>query len=287
MPLPFAKIHGLGNDFVLIDGIATPLPDDLSDLARRMCDRHRGIGADGLILLLPSTSADVRMRMFNPDGSEPEMCGNGIRCLAAFARERRHVENASFTVETGAGVLRPALSGGQVTVDMGEPRLLPGDLALHALPQAPSALQHTLEHGGHPYRYTGVSMGNPHCIIFLDEQRGTPLENLALADVPLADLGAALCQHPAFPQQTNVEFATVSGPDEVAVRVWERGAGATLACGTGACATMVAAHLTGRVGPRARVHLPGGPLEVAWEPGGHVMMTGPYEHVFDGMWRGD
>jgi diaminopimelate epimerase len=290
-PLRFAKMHGLGNDFVMVDArdpLPTPLVADLPDLARRICDRHYGVGGDGLILLLPSARADVRMRIFNRDGSEAEMCGNGIRCLAAFARDRGAVLGTTMTVETGAGVLTPTvLADHLVEVDMGEP-ILPAaqiPVALPGLAPVERVIDAPLPLDGETFTVTCVSMGNPHCVLFLDAQRGTTLDGVDLAAVPLASIGARLEAHPAFPAHANVEFAGLTGRDEIDVRVWERGAGATLACGTGACATMVAAALTGRVGPRARVHLPGGPLEIEWREGGTVKMRGPYAWVYDGEWR--
>ena len=280
-------MHGLGNDFVLIDA-RDPLPPtvaaDLPDLSRRLCDRHHGIGADGLILLLPSPRADVRMRIFNPDGSEAEMCGNGIRCLTAFAHERG-VSGNSMTVETGAGVLTPTLLGdGRVEVDMGPPILPAAQIPVRLTPTAPGdrVIDAELDVDGETFAATCVSMGNPHCVLFLDAQRGTSVDGVALNAIPIARLGPRIEQHPAFPAHTNVEFAEITNRDEITVVVWERGAGATLACGTGACAAMVAASLTARVGHRARVLLPGGVLEVEWREGGNAKMVGPFSHVYEG-----
>lgn len=288
MTLTFAKMHGLGNDFVVVDA-RDPLPssmaDDLPVLARRLCDRHYGVGADGFILMLPSSRADVRMRMFNPDGSEAEMCGNGIRCLAAFARTTGAVAGNAMTVETGAGVLSPTLlNDGRVEVDMGAPILPSGQIPAQFDELSPRdrIVEAPLSVNGDTLTVTCVSMGNPHCVVFLDAQRGTTLDGMDLTQVPLDALGPHIEHHRNFPALTNVEFATLVGGNEIAVRVWERGAGATLACGTGACATMVAAALTGRVSHRAVVHLPGGPLEIEWREGGTVEMRGPYSWVYDG-----
>lgn len=291
LPFAFSKMHGLGNDFVIVDA-RNPLPADmgvdLPALARTLCDRHYGVGGDGLILLLPSARADLRMRIFNRDGSEAEMCGNGIRCIAAFAHARGAVTGRHMTVETGAGLLAPTLlDDGRVEVDMGEP-ILPGaqvPVHLEGVAETERILDAPLVVDGETYTVCCVSMGNPHCIVFLDAQRGNRLEGLALDEVPLEALGARIERHEAFCAGANVEFAALSAPDEVRVRVWERGAGATLACGTGACATMVAAALTGRVGSHARVHLPGGPLEIDWREGGTVKMRGPQTWVYDGTWR--
>ncbi|MBM3462924.1 MAG: diaminopimelate epimerase [Armatimonadetes bacterium] len=282
-------MHGLGNDFIVADAEG----GDFTAQARALCDRHRGIGGDGLILLLPPTraEADLCMRMFNPDGSEAEMCGNGIRCLAGFARAR-FPQRTTLRIETGAGLLTARLIDdedahgiGFVEIDMGPPRHTRGEIPMDG-PPAESAIDVPLPHEGHVYTATCVSMGNPHCVLFLDAQRGTPLDGLDLAEVGLDVLGPQLERHPAFPRGANVEVATLVDRDEIHARVWERGAGLTLACGTGACATMVAAALTARVGRKARVVLPGGPLEIAWEKSGSVFMTGPYQRVFHGTLAG-
>lgn len=295
MPIPFTKMHGLGNDFVMVDARSVPLPQDDSDLsllARSMCHRHLGVGADGLILLLESTQADARMRMFNPDGTEAEMCGNGIRCLAGFARVHGLQDGASLSVETGAGTLGTSLVScdeeageGLVEVDMGPPRLEGAEVPVTGCdPHAP-AVNESLEMDGTVYTMTAVSMGNPHAIFFLDAQVGTPLAGVPLDRIPLEELGSRLEKHPRFPRHANIEFATLVHPGELAARVWERGAGATRACGTGACAVMVAACLTGRAGEHARVFLPGGPLDITWQGRDRVRMRGPYRFVFDGVWR--
>ena len=293
----FDKMHGLQNDFVVLElpaELAT-LPrarqaEQLSRLAVAMCHRRTGVGADGIIIVAPSRIADYAMRVINADGSEPEMCGNGLRCAAGWLAARGKARELRF--ETGAGTLTtwveahdPMQGSSLVRVDMGEPRLLRAQIPMLGAPAEP-VLDQLLEVGGVRYVASAVSMGNPHCILFLDAQEGTPLAGCALDALPLAELGPRIEQLAAFPARTNVELAQVLGPDELAVRVWERGVGITQACGTGACATMVAAHLTGRVGPRAQVHLAGGSLLVEWAGAGSLFMSGPCQRVFTGTWQG-
>lgn len=271
----FHKIHGLGNDFILTRDL-DPERCDLARVARDVCDRHFGIGADGLILVLPSATADFRMRIFNPDGSEPEMCGNGIRCFAKYVYEQGLTQKTSLTVETLAGIIKPELilAGGRVEkvrVDMGRPRLAAEEIPVAGYGPGPIT-EAEIDALGQSFLFTAVSMGNPHAVIPVDD-----LDNL-----PWQTLGPALETHSAFPRKTNVEFAQVLNPKEVQVVVWERGAGPTLACGTGACATVVALALTGRLDRQATVHLPGGDLEIAWEADDHVYMTGPATEVFYG-----
>lgn len=278
--MQFTKVHGLGNDFVLVDCTRQPLlpldrDDLLAEAARRICHRHFGVGADGLVLILPSEKAQLRMRIFNPDGSEPEMCGNAIRCFARYAYEKGLVKEEEITVETLAGIIRPrvVVRDGKVTgvrVDMGEPRL-----ERHLIPMngpAGRVVNELLEVGGRSYRVTAVSMGNPHCVIFTDDASAVPLE----------EVGPLIENHPAFPARTNVEFVQVVNSREIIMRVWERGAGETLACGTGACASAVAAVLNGYTERRVTVHLAGGDLLIEWEDNNHVYMTGPAEFVFTG-----
>jgi diaminopimelate epimerase len=274
----FVKMQGCGNDYIYVDGFRQPMPPDPPRLSRTISDRHFGVGGDGLILICPSEKADARMRMYNADGSESEMCGNGIRCVAKFVYDHGLVRKSPLTIETGRGVLTLDLeiSGGkvrQVCVDMGEPILqaeriparLPGDPPLEAV----------LEVAGQTLRVTCVSMGNPHCITFVD----------AISDPHVLGLGPQIERHPAFPRRVNAEFVRVNRPDDVTMRVWERGSGETLACGTGACAVAVAGHLTGRTKRRVTVHLPGGDLQLDWsEADNHVYMTGPAVEVFQGEW---
>lgn len=271
----FVKMHGLGNDFVLAE--VEQLPPDTSDLARRLCDRHFGIGADGLVFILPSDQADLWMRIFNPDGSEAEMCGNAIRCIAKYAFESGMVNKTELTVKTRAGLLRPRLilndkKVTEIEVDMGEPILERNLIPMNGPPG--QAIGEPLSIDAHTFRITAVSFGNPHCVIFIPDVTGIEIEVL----------GPKIENHPAFPRRTNVEFVQIINPQEIRVLVWERGAGATLACGTGACASAVAANLNGLTGRRVRVSLPGGDLSVAWGDNNHVYMTGPATEVFRGDW---
>jgi len=271
--LAFAKLHGTANDFVYVDA-RRGLPGDPATLAPALCDRHRGIGADGLILLLDSTQADCRMRIFNADGSVAEMCGNGIRGFAKYVLDRELVRGIPLRVETDAGVkvVEPELEGGRVVrvaVDMGAPVWDGPTIPVDADGEV---IEQPLEVDGRDYRVTCVSMGNPHCVVFVDD----------VASLPLATLGPRFEHHPFFPRRVNTEFIRVAGPDALEMRVWERGAGETLACGTGACAAAVAAARTGRTGRRVRVTLPGGPLDIEWRPDDHVRMTGDAVEVFEG-----
>jgi diaminopimelate epimerase len=271
----FTKMHGLGNDFVVVNGFAQALPADPAPLARRICDRRFGVGADGLVLILPSESAQFRMRIFNPDGSEPEICGNAIRCVALYAYRHGLVTETRLEIETLAGPIRPELrleAGKEIVrVDMGRPRLDRAEIPM-AGPAGP-AVGERLDAGGRGFEITAVSMGNPHCVIFEPD----------LTEQEFRKYGPLLERHPAFPARTNVEFVAVRSPGEVDVRVWERGAGPTLACGTGACAVVVAGVLTGRTGRTVNVRLPGGVLLIEWpEDSGPVYMSGPVEEVFEG-----
>jgi diaminopimelate epimerase len=277
--MDFVKMHGLGNDFVLLDCLGGTERTDAewARLADRMCDRHFGIGADGILLALPSETADVRMRIFNADGSEAEMCGNGVRCLARYARDRG-LATDQLRVETLAGMLDLTFPGGagDVRVDMGPPRLSPREIPMVA--DGDRALDVPLGVDGVTLRVNAVSMGNPHAVVFLDAD--------ALDALPLHTVGPLVERHAAFPQRTNFEAVAVAAPHAATVRVWERGAGPTLACGTGACAVTVAGILTGRLESPVAVTLPGGTLHVEWEPGGSVFMTGPTEYAFRGTWLG-
>ena len=273
----FTKMHGAGNDYVYVDCITQPVPDDPAGLSRKISDRHRGVGGDGLILICPSSRADVRMRMFNADGSEAEMCGNGIRCLAKFVYDHGLAEVTALTVETGRGLLSLGLDVSpdgkvcQVRVDMGEPILQAIQIPT-ALPGDPPI---NVEMPRYGLKVTCVSMGNPHCVTYVDE----------LTDALVLGIGPRLEIDPAFPRRVNVEFVKVNRPDDVTVRVWERGSGETQACGTGACAVAVAGVLTGRTGRRITAHLPGGDLLLHWsETDNHVFMTGPAVEVFSGDW---
>jgi diaminopimelate epimerase len=275
----FTKMHGAGNDYIYVDCFNNPMPADPPSLSRAISDRHFGVGSDGLILICRSDKADARMRMFNADGSEAEMCGNGIRCVAKYLYDHGLVTKTEMDVETGRGVLHLRLavqcgSVGQVRVDMGEPifraeripTTLPGDPPVNV----------PLHVGDDRFEVTCVSMGNPHCVCFVE----SPDDALVLG------IGPKIERHAAFPRRTNAEFVRVHNAEEVYVRVWERGSGETLACGTGACAVAVAGVLTGRTGRRIVAHLPGGDLRLHWsETDNHVYLTGPAVEVFSGEWR--
>ena len=278
--LQFSKYQGLGNDFLLIDGRQATREDSEAGLApelvRQLCDRRFGVGGDGVILALPpGAGGELRMRIFNADGSEPEMCGNGIRCLARFLADRDgDGPGRRWQVDTLAGRIVPELlADGSIRVDMGPPFLEPATVPT-TLPLGPAGLpQGDLQVDGEVFAAAAAGMGNPHVVV--------PVEDLA--DFDLERFGPLLEVHPSFPAKTNVHFVQVLAPDHLVMRVWERGAGPTLACGTGACATLVACHCLGLVERRARVDLPGGPLQIHWDAEtGHVIMDGPAEHVFDG-----
>lgn len=280
MKLKFTKMQGTGNDFILIDGLSRPEEfnnvDNWEDLAAQLCDRHFGIGADGLILILPSDKADFKMRIFNPDASEAEMCGNGIRCFTRFVRENKLTEKDIISVETLAGIMVPAglVEKGvfkAVEVDLGEPHLKRSEIPMTG-PEAEKVFNETLKVGSQNFQITAVSMGNPHCVIFTDN----------LEKINLAQIGPEIENHPNFPNRTNVEFVEVLTDKEIKVGVWERGAGLTLACGTGAAATVVAANLNQKTGRRVLVHLPGGNLLIEWDENNHLILTGPAEKIFEG-----
>jgi diaminopimelate epimerase len=287
----FTKMQGIGNDYVYVDCVRQPPPRDPAALARRISDRHFGVGSDGLILICRSEVADARMRMFNADGSESEMCGNGIRCVAKFVHDHDIARKPRVTIETGRGVLTLDLTveGGKVSrvrVDMGEPILqasdipttLPGERVVNAaLPEWPEGpdLPKLLQAAGAEAGVTCVSMGNPHAVFYCRD----------VARVPLKALGSALECAPVFPRRANVHFVQVHAPGEVTMRTWERGSGITLACGTGACSVCVAGVLTGRTGRKILAHLPGGDLELEWfEADNCVYKTGPATEVFSGEW---
>lgn len=283
--LTFTKMHGLGNDFVVIGALdGLPLPEEeLANFARFVCDRHFGIGADGVIWILPSSIADFQMRIFNPDGSEAEMCGNGIRCAVKWFYDRDYAKGTIVKVETLAGIktVQVHAEGNRavaVTVDMGAPIFTPDHIPT-TLGDGKEAVEVPLVLDGvGQLKVTAVSMGNPHCVLFVDDVGAFPIEHL----------GPKIEHHPAFPRRTNVEFVQVLNDSELKVRVWERGAGLTLACGTGACAALAAAVRTGRTKRSALVHLPGGTLQVEWRSDGHIAMTGPAVEVFRGelVWDG-
>lgn len=291
-------MHGIGNDYVYVDAITRPELErlNLPVLSERISDRHRGVGSDGLILLCTPEGPDnhVRMRMFNADGSESEMCGNGVRCVAKFAHDRLGMTRAPMRVETGQGVLAIDFeldrSGklAAATVDMGEPTL-----ALESIPVASSELAWRRDDNccievGRAREdvliFTPVSMGNPHAVFFEGENESVFGGGLSALDV--ARLGPLVEHHPAFPRRVNAHFVAVHSSGEATMRTWERGSGITLACGTGAAAVAVAGVLTGRLARECLLHLPGGDLGIRWdEETGHVFMTGPAEDSFEGVWR--
>lgn len=274
--MKFTKMHGLGNDFVMVIEKNLPSSIGLDELSIAVCDRHFGVGADGLIIARPSEDHDIKMQIINSDGSEAEMCGNGIRCFAKYVYEENLVRKTTMTVETLAGTMVPVLhmtgdNIDDVTVDMNEPRL--AGLVIPVDSDLDSVVDYDLQVDGDSKRITCVSMGNPHCIMFVED----------IKDIPLTTLGPVMEKHSFFPNKTNVEFVEVMARDEIAMRVWERGASETLACGTGACATLVSAVLNGKADRDAIVHLAGGDLHIRWnEEDNHVYMTGPANNVFVG-----
>jgi diaminopimelate epimerase len=283
----FTKMHGIGNDYVYVDCFSQPAPADPVALTKRIADRHFGVGGDGLILICPSKVADARMRMFNADGSEAEMCGNGVRCVAKYVFDHGIASKPTLKIETGNGVLSLELEvvGGKaqkVRVDMGEPILepakipttLPGERIVNYAPPDSARMQDFKQLGIDP-RMTCVSMGNPHLMLYCEDVQKVPLEAL----------GPKIEHRDIFPNRINVHFVQVHSPGEVTMRTWERGSGVTLACGTGAAAVCVAGVLTGRTARKILAHLPGGDLELEWnETDNHVYMTGTATEVFNGDW---
>jgi diaminopimelate epimerase len=277
----FTKMQGAGNDYIYLDCFRAGPPRDPAGLSRAMSNRHFGVGSDGLILICPSERADARMRMFNADGSEAEMCGNGLRCVAKYVYDHGLVKKPSLQIETGRGILKVDLEitngkADHATIDMGEPILEARQIPTTLSGNPPTNIPLDIAGIGWPLPVTCVSMGNPHCVLFdLDP----------LTDSLVSQLGPRIETHSAFPKRTNVEFVRVNNPDDVTVRVWERGSGETLACGTGACAVAVAGVATGRTQRRLVAHLPGGDLKLHWsETDNHVYLTGPAVEVFQGEW---
>jgi diaminopimelate epimerase len=277
--MKFTKMHGIGNDYVYVNTFDEKPPADPARLSIALSDRHFGVGSDGLILIGPSERADARMRMFNADGSESEMCGNGVRCVAKYIHDHGIARKGRVTIETGRGVLTLDLEvegdkARRVKVDMGPPILRGADIPTTLPGDPPVDVPLTVE--GHRLEVTAVSMGNPHAVAYVDDVETFPVETL----------GPILERHPAFPRRVNVHFVTAIGPGEVRMRTWERGSGITLACGTGACAVCVAGVLTGKTGRTILAHLPGGDLELEWPGDGQsVFMTGPATEVFSGVWE--
>ncbi|MEO1691331.1 MAG: diaminopimelate epimerase [Cyanobacteria bacterium J06631_6] len=279
MVIEFSKYQGLGNDFILIDNRHAAAPIVTPEQAINLCDRHFGVGGDGVIFALPGKEdSDYTMRIYNSDGSEPEMCGNGIRCLAKFIAdlEGNTEVNKSYRIDTLAGLIVPRLTNdGEVTVDMGEPELLAAKVPTTMDGGDGKVVAQPLEVADRTWSVTTVSMGNPHCITFVEDSSA----------IALAEIGPIFEHHPVFPQRTNTEFVEVVKPNYVKMRVWERGAGITLACGTGACATVVAGVLNNKCDRQTTVELPGGCLQIDWSANDNrVYMTGPAQKVFQGVY---
>jgi len=276
--MKFAKLQATGNDFIFIDADEE---HNWSPLAKAMCHRHFGIGADGLIVLLPSQVADLRMRLYNLDGSEAEACGNGLRCLARYAIDRGLVDARELAVETLGGIRKVRSHGNLIQVAMGKPKFRADEIPMLIEEELDIILDYPIIVQGKKLLLTCLSMGNPHAVCFLDEP---------IANFPLAELGPVVEKHPLFPDRINFEVANVLSrkPTEklqkIEARVWERGVGETLSCGTGACAVAVAARLYDRVAGDVDIILPGGVLTVAWDGVGEVMLSGPAEMVFQGEW---
>jgi diaminopimelate epimerase len=273
----FTKMHGIGNDFVVVNALVESLPDaEIGHISRRLNHRKFGVGGDGLLLVLPSKVADYKMRMFNPDGSESQMCGNGIRCFARYLYDRKMITEPQVKVETPDGVktLKLLLRQGKaeaVRVDMGQPHLLRSEIPMRGDDNG-RVINEGLKVEGRRFDITAVSMGNPHVLVFEDH----------VDTFPVAKYGPLIENHKSFPERTNVHFIQVVEPGEIRVRTWERGAGETLACGTGACACVVAGVLNNKTNRTVLAHLPGGDLRIEWMGDNRVVMTGPAEQVFEG-----
>ena len=274
--MKFTKMHGAGNDYVYVDCFKETV-DNPAETAIKVSNRNFGIGSDGLILIMPTDKADVRMRMFNSDGSESEMCGNGIRCVAKYAYDHGIVTKTEITAETGAGILtlqlfpNAANKVDRVRVNMGPPRLSREEIPMNGTP-TPQVVAEELTVLDKTFKITCVSMGNPHCIIYVDD----------VDNFPVATYGPLIENHQLFPRRTNVEFIQIISCTEVKQRTWERGAGETLACGTGASAVCVAGVLNNVTDRKILNHLAGGDLELEWVENGPVFMTGPATEVFSG-----
>jgi diaminopimelate epimerase len=299
MKMHFTKMHGLGNDFILIDcRKITSGIREAGTVAKHLCHRRFGIGADQLLILYPSRIADFKMRIFNADGSEVEMCGNGIRCLAKYIWDKKISRKKILKIETLAGIMKPEKAGKMVKVDMGEPIFEPEKIPIKINPkskilasasrlrrQNPKVkisnlnsqfsnlvIDYPLKIKDKEFKITCVSMGNPHAVVVVK----------GVSDFPVAYYGPLIENHPIFPKRTNVEFIEVLNPSEITMHVWERGAGETMACGTGASAVAVASHVKGLTGRTVTIHLLGGDLSIEWAHDNHIYMTGPAEKVFEG-----
>lgn len=271
MAITFTKMHGAGNDFIVIDCRKWEL-SSAPEFAMKYCDRRFGVGADQVLLLCPSETVDFKMLIYNADGSEVEMCGNGIRCLARYIWDKGISDKDILGIETLAGIIRPERDGELVKVDMGEPILEPVNIPV-TVPGSLPLLDYPINILSRDFSITCVSMGNPHTVIFLDED---------VKHFPVEQYGREIERQPIFPKRTNVEFVNVLSSEELAMRVWERGSGETWACGTGACAAGVAAMLKGLSERRVVIHLKGGDLKIEWTADNHVYMTGPAAEVFEG-----
>ena len=271
--MEFWKMHGLGNDFIVVDNRDGKIGNaEAASLAQRLCERHRSVGADGLLLLSNSSAGNVQMRIFNADGSEAEMCGNGIRCFAKYSYENGIVSKTQFTVDTLAGLKHVWLTLKNQTVQVVKVDMGTAQWERSKIPMVGegTCINSDLRVDDKDYKVTCLSMGNPHCVIFVENVDEFPVENI----------GPIIERHETFPNRTNVEFVQLLHRDELKVRVWERGCGETLACGTGACAAAVAAHRLGLVSPKVKVQVLGGELEI--NIADHIFMTGPAEKVFEG-----
>lgn len=290
MKIHFTKMQGLGNDFILIKCLEKEIsiqPSAFSELAKRLCNRRLGIGADQLLFLYPSSTANFRMRIFNADGSEVEMCGNGIRCLAKYIWDRNLSHSDVLKIETLSGIIKPARAGEMIKVDMGEPIFEPEKIPVNiqkseVRSQPPpffskggtgGVIDYPLKIEDKEFKITCVSMGNPHAVIVVEN----------ISDFPVTYYGPMIENHPMFTKRTNVEFVEVLSPLEIRLRVWERGSGETMACGTGASAAAVVSHVKGLTEKRATVHLAGGDLFIEWGDGNRVYMTGPAVEVYEGI----
>lgn len=272
----FTKMEGLGNDFIMLNGLKENIPSDLAAFSQKYCDRHFGIGADGVIVIWQSDIADIKMQIINSDGSEAEVCGNGIRCFAKYLYDQKIIEKKKMTVETLAGIIIPEIITDEndqvlaVEVDMGEP-ILKGEM-IPTVFQTEQVVNQPIKIGGREFYITAVSMGNPHCVVFTDD----------LTDENLQKWGPMIERSEYFPKKTNVEFVKVLNEREAQMRVWERGAAVTLACGTGACATLTAGILNKKFNKEITLHLDGGDLLLRFNDNGHVFMRGPAKTVFEG-----
>ncbi len=276
--IKFTKMHGISNDYIYINCMSG-VPDNLSALSTEMSNRHTGVGGDGIILICPSNTSDFKMRIFNADGSEAEMCGNGSRCVGKYVYDKGLTDKTDITLETLAGTKRLHLNlkGSKVDtvrVDMGEPIIAPGLIPVKHEGTRMVDTEVKTSHGS--VKITAVSMGNPHGVIFVDD----------LEHIDMPTIGPELAMNPIWPDRANIEFAKIINRNEISMRVWERGSGETMACGTGACATVVASVINGMTDREATVHLKGGDLRIEWDKAdNHVYMTGAAETVFEGSYK--